>query len=300
VGAATKHSDARILAAHLCALALSIAGHSPSSYAADDRAWPILKETISTDTAYGRLSLPSQIRLSDARHGERSKLEITLKIDLSALQANASSLLPQDNCRSFSANNVTAKIETSTLVVENGKLKLNVKGDASVWLCTQNPVPNSKVVWEEKNVGLGIKTRIPVVQTWPGTPIKSVLAVQSYTMSNTFSFQPIQNGAVSVESTTDVRATPTEVSALKGIVPETLQGSEKSAKSLLQNISSVESARKILPAEFRDVNLVVISAAFATSDSRPSAILVYSADVSGAQVDVLKQRAQAQADAHGH
>lgn len=47
-------------------------------------------------------------------------------------------------------------------------------------IVAENPVPNSKVEWEIRDVGFGIKIRVPIVKTWPGSPIKTILVTQPF------------------------------------------------------------------------------------------------------------------------
>lgn len=71
-------------------------------------------------------------------------------------------------------------IPRKELSFKDGGAVFSISGEVTMWACAENPVPNSRVDWEIKNVGLGIKTKVPVVRTWPGDPIKTKLGSQSF------------------------------------------------------------------------------------------------------------------------
>jgi hypothetical protein len=108
-------------------------------------------------------------------------LAAQLSGNLSDLQAKFRDListisLPTNNCQSFSTNNPVVRISSQGLRLEEGQAVLTLQGDVDVWDCRQNPVPNTKVEWELKDVGLGVKTKVPIVRTSPGNPIKNKVA----------------------------------------------------------------------------------------------------------------------------
>jgi hypothetical protein len=71
-------------------------------------------------------------------------------------------------------------IPRKELLFRDGAAIFSIGGTVALWDCRENPIPNSKVTWEVKNVGLGIKTKVPVVHTWSGDPIKNKLGSQSF------------------------------------------------------------------------------------------------------------------------
>jgi hypothetical protein len=88
--------------------------------------------------------------------------------------------LPHDNCRSYSANNPVVSIPRKELSYHDGTAWFSIGGSVTDWQCLENPVPNSKVEWEIRDIGFGIKTKVPVVKTWPGNPIKTILVTQPF------------------------------------------------------------------------------------------------------------------------
>jgi hypothetical protein len=88
--------------------------------------------------------------------------------------------LPRENCHSFSPNNPVVDIPRKELRANVDGATFSIGGTVTMWECLENPVPNSKVDWEIRKIGLGIKTKVPVVHTWPGNPIKTILATQPF------------------------------------------------------------------------------------------------------------------------
>lgn len=94
--------------------------------------------------------------------------------------------LPTDNCAHYSLNNPVVSLSSVTLTYVNGKASLNLSGKVVLWGCAKNPIPNSKVEWQIKKIG-PIKTKVPVVVTWPADPIKTVIGTQPFTAHLLFS-----------------------------------------------------------------------------------------------------------------
>jgi hypothetical protein len=117
--------------------------------------------------------------------GQTTTIDLRVLIDLSPLQTNSQGLLnvPDDNCRNYSASNFVLSIAEASLNADGNRLTLNASGKFDRWACVENPVPGTKVEWQIKDVGLGIKTKIPVVVTSPGSPIKTVLGSGNFALS---------------------------------------------------------------------------------------------------------------------
>jgi hypothetical protein len=115
-----------------------------------------------------------------------NKVTVNIVGDLSDLQTNLSGIidrfpLPKDNCGKFSTNNFVVSLPSKRLLFrDDGRASLVLGGSVTAWACIENPVPNSKVEWESRTLGLGIKTKVPVVKTWPGDPIKTVVGTQPF------------------------------------------------------------------------------------------------------------------------
>jgi hypothetical protein len=97
-------------------------------------------------------------------------------------QLVAGANLPSNNCGSYSANNPVVALTNTNLTFSGGAAVFHTNGSVAMWDCRENPVPNSKVEWQIKDVGFGIKTKVPVVSTWPGNPIKNKLGTQPFSI----------------------------------------------------------------------------------------------------------------------
>lgn len=116
-------------------------------------------------------------------------VEIRLRsiADLSDLQAKFGRLvdtlpLPSDNCKRFAVDNLVVRIWGKKLQALADGAEVELAGEVDVWTCVKNPVPCSKVEWKVEDVGLGIKTKVPVVTTWDcNPPIKTRNLRQPFT-----------------------------------------------------------------------------------------------------------------------
>jgi hypothetical protein len=86
-------------------------------------------------------------------------------VDLGDLQNKIGALidkipLPTDNCSHFGVDNVVARIWGKQVTVSGNVATLKLNGDAEIWTCIKNPIPCSRIEWDEKNV-FGAIIRIP-------------------------------------------------------------------------------------------------------------------------------------------
>src|SRR4030081_1706423 len=88
--------------------------------------------------------------------------------------------LPRDNCGSYSANNLVVSVPRKELAFKDNAAVFSISGSVETWDCRENPVPNSKVDFVLKDVGFGVKTKVPQVVTWPGDPNKDPLLPQPF------------------------------------------------------------------------------------------------------------------------
>jgi hypothetical protein len=107
--------------------------------------------------------------------------------------------LPSDNCGSYSANNPVVSLTNTRLTFTDGTALFHTNGSVAVWDCRENPIPNSKVEWQLKNVGLGIKTKVPVVSKWPGSPIKNKLGTQPFSIDIPVTLRQADGSALAVD-----------------------------------------------------------------------------------------------------
>jgi hypothetical protein len=92
---------------------------------------------------------------------------------------------PTNNCASYKPDNQVVALSDVTLTYDanSGDALLTLAGTDTVWTCLQNPVPDIVTTWVMKTytvLGFTVKTLVPVVQTLPGSPIKTVLLTQPF------------------------------------------------------------------------------------------------------------------------
>lgn len=97
--------------------------------------------------------------------GPRVRVQARVVGDLSDLQNKIGPLintipLPTDNCSHFGVDNIVAKVWGKQITVNDNGATLKLNGDVEVWTCAKNPIPCSRLEWEERNV-FGATIRIP-------------------------------------------------------------------------------------------------------------------------------------------
>ncbi|HKI00697.1 MAG TPA: caspase family protein [Thermoanaerobaculia bacterium] len=98
---------------------------------------------------------------------DRIQIHARVIADLSDLQNKIGALidtipLPGDNCSHFGVDNVVARIWGKQITVSGDVATLKLNGDVDVWTCLKNPVPCSRIEWDERQV-LGVTIRTPRV-----------------------------------------------------------------------------------------------------------------------------------------
>jgi hypothetical protein len=94
--------------------------------------------------------------------------------DLSDLQNKIGALvdtipLPADNCSHFGVDNVVARIWGKQITVSGDVATLKLNGDVDVWTCVKNPIPCSRIVFDEQHV-FGATIRVPRVELFDCNP----------------------------------------------------------------------------------------------------------------------------------
>jgi len=107
----------------------------------------------------------------------------TLVIDYSGVQDTAPAVVnalfaSNNNCAAYGTNVVVTSESSSLAADESGNAVLSSKISFAVWACIQNSVPDTRVVYELRQLG-PFKTKVPVITTSPGLPIKTKLAQMS-------------------------------------------------------------------------------------------------------------------------
>lgn len=146
------------------------------------------------------LSMPVRAFLNVSTSGTGLALTVRLIGDLSGLQNKFGQIidslpLPKDNCSSYGPNNEVVTIWGKQLQSSGNAALIVLHGNVVVWLCASNPIPNSKVEW--RNDG-PFHLSIPHIVTWPGDPIKTILATQPFDVSLPVELQLVDEHTVAI------------------------------------------------------------------------------------------------------
>jgi hypothetical protein len=171
--------------------------------------------------------------------------------------------LPQDNCGSYSANNPVVSIPRKDLAFKNNAAVFSISGSVAMWDCRENPVPNTKVDWVIENVGLGIKTKVPKVVTWPGSPIKNKLVTQPFDADLPVNLVRVNGTTVALSvGRPDIELKGQYVSITKGVLSiPGIDVNQKAADALTKAIDP-EKLKLAIPSEFQEYNPSIDSARF--------------------------------------
>ena len=132
-------------------------------------------------------------------------LQIHAIADLSDLQRKIPAIissikLPTDNCGSYSGNNPMVSLSNPNLLLAGGQAVFHTDGDVAMWDCRENPIPNSKVEMQMRDISVAGfkvgKTKVPVVVLSPGNPIKNKLGTQPFSIDSPFGVRVVNGTAV--------------------------------------------------------------------------------------------------------
>ena len=194
-------------------------------------------------------------------------------IDLADLQAKLGQIvatfpLPRDNCASFKPDNIVASLSEAGIGAREGAAIVVLKGNVEIWTCLENPVPKTKVEMQVKDVGFGIKTKVPVVITWPGDPLKTRLASQSFTASVPFLLRA-QGESVGIEpGQPSIDLTGQYASITEGLLSIAGVNINDFALAALQKAIDWSQLRACFPQELAKLNPQFEEAEFAEVDGR--------------------------------
>src|SRR5579863_8914074 len=132
------------------------------------------------------VSVPIRVEVTQKPSDLGVRLGARVVADLSDLAGKAGEIidripLPKANCASYSANNPIVTLGRKSLAFRGVGAVLSVGGSVDMWECAENPIPKTKVEMQVKDIGLGVKTKVPVVvNLGPGDPIKTKLGTQPF------------------------------------------------------------------------------------------------------------------------
>jgi hypothetical protein len=150
------------------------------------------------------LTIPVSCFLALAPAGSQIQIGVRAVADLSDLQAKIGSLidtipLPTNPCDHFGVDNVVPRIWGKGLTIEGSVATLALKGDVNVWACAKNPVPCSRIEWDETTV-FGVVVRVPRTVFYDcNPPVNKQIANQPFDAAIPFSVALVNPRTVAVQ-----------------------------------------------------------------------------------------------------
>jgi hypothetical protein len=222
-------------------------------------------------------------------------LEAQIIGDLGDLQRKIGTIvdtfkLPRDNCGSYSANNLVVSVPRKELAFKDTAAVFSISGSVGIWDCRENPVPNSKVDFVLKDVGLGVKTKVPQVVTWPGDPIKNTILTQPFDAALPVNLVRTNETTVLLSiGRPDIELKGQYVSITKGVLSIAgIDINQKAADALTKAIDP-EKLKLAIPSEFQDYNPKIDSARFIDDGGQLAAEINMSALIPAEKVTSLLQ-----------
>lgn len=199
--------------------------------------------------------------------------------------------LPWENCRSYSPNNPVVDLPRKELPFRNGSAVFSIGGKVTMWQCLENPIPNSKVEWRLRDLGFGIKTKVPVVVTWPGSPIKTILVTQSFDADLPVTLVRNNESTVSlVVGRPDIELRGSLAFIASGILNIAGIDVNQKAADALRKAIDPEKLKLSIPEQFQQFNPKIDSARFIEHDGKLAIEMNLSALIPAAKVtDMVKE-----------
>jgi hypothetical protein len=221
--------------------------------------------TVPADYSGVDLSVPVRAFLLIESAADGLSIKLRVQGDLNNAQNRIGQVidtfpLPKDNCASYGVSNPVVNIWGKQLDIAGSHAVLTIHGYIEVWGCVSNPVPNSKLEW--RNDG-PFHLSIPHIVTWPGDPIKTVIAKQPFDGT-----LPVALKVVDAHTVALVPGQPTVtlggqyVSILNGLLH--IAGIDVSAKAAeaLHHAIDPDKLQQVLPPEVLKLNPKLTKAEF--------------------------------------
>jgi hypothetical protein len=199
--------------------------------------------------------------------------------------------LPWENCRSYSPNNPVVDLPRKELPFHDGSAVFSIGGKVTMWECLENPIPNSKIEWQLRDVGFGIKTKVPVVVTWPGSPIKTILATQPFDADLPVTLVRNDESTVSlVVGRPDIELKGSLAFITKGVLSIAGIDINQKAADALRKAIDPEKLKLSIPEQFQQFNPKIDSARFIDHEGKLAIEMNLSALIPAAKVtDMVKE-----------
>ncbi|MFA6113104.1 MAG: hypothetical protein WC729_03910 [Sphingomonas sp.] len=216
---------------------------------------------------------------------EGLSLESRLEVDLSDLQQKFPEILgamplPKDNCGSYKLDNLVVSLPNRDLRAEGDHALMAIGGKVDIWSCFENPIPNTKIEWQVKNIGFGIKTKVPVLITWPGSPIKNKTASQPFDATLPIYFRKLDDRTIGIVlGQPSVNLKGQYVFITKGILSLANIDVNEEARKAINKAIAPDSLLKAIPEEFSAMNPIVKDATFYNQGGQLAARINVSATI---------------------
>ncbi|WP_300443268.1 hypothetical protein [Zoogloea sp.] len=185
----------------------------------------------------------------------------------------------RDNCKSYKPDNIVPNIGRRALDSDGAKAVIKLGGSVEVWSCFENPIPATKLVWKVKQIGF-FKTKVPVIETSPGSPLKTRTLSQSFDTSIPISLKILADNSVSAV----IEKPSTNLNGSIASVAQTLAwlfGFDIDSKLKAIIDKSIDPATLVaaIPEEYSALSPKVISAQFSNVNGDLTTILSLSAKI---------------------
>lgn len=197
-----------------------------------------------------------------------------MEVDLSDLQRQFPSLigalpLPNDNCASYKPDNLVVSLPTRELRADGDRATMAVSGKVDIWSCFENPIPKTKLEWELKNIGFGIRTKVPVLKTWRGDPFKNKTASQPFDATLPIYFRRINDNSLAiVTGDPNVNLKGQYVFITKGILSLANIDINDEARKAISKAIAPNDLTKTIPEEFSAMQPAITNATFYAKDGQ--------------------------------
>ena len=232
------------------------------------------------------ITVPIRVEVSQGPSDLGTRIRVRVVADLSDLAAKTGDIvdcipLPKDNCASYSANNPVVTLGRKSLVFRDDAAILSVGGSVDMWECAENPIPKTKVEMQVKDIGLGVKTKVPVVvNLGPGDPIKTKLGTQPFDVDLPVTLSVEDGRAVALRiGRPAIRLRGPYVSVTEGVLSIAGVDVNERAQALLERAIDPDKLCRTVPT-FAGFAPTVEGAGFIEDGGRPAAEIVLAADLS--------------------
>jgi hypothetical protein len=282
--------------AGLILLALSARAGSAQELLLQPRQGEVLIGPLSFSQTVQGVPLTTRISTFLAVTTKPDQLRVAARVvaDFSDLQQKIGALidtiaLPADNCNHFGVDNLVARIWGKQIVLPNSGPILDLHGDLDVWTCTRNPVPCTRVEWDEKEI-LGAKIRTPRLVTYDCNPPLKTRVNQPFEATLPFRLSVVDPHTVAVELGTPAVNLGGTLGGVTGTVLK-IAGVDVNGrvKEILDGAIKPELLQRSLPDDFLRLNPTITRAALLNNSGALAASIELDAAADGKAVGELLQ-----------